>query len=449
MKHALVILSLLLTFVASSLSQERFEQNDPRMQRSPISYEAVALVRSDSGKGAVNIHYRIGQSFFVYVRDESAPGKNQYTARGELIVELLNENKASVARSIRQLPLTRTSIPRESDRDLELEGTISLSAPPGTYTIVFSVDDRESGRSFMEKTRKVTLPNPGLSDFQVASMFFARTPQSDDSHVRFTPVNRGGNVLFGEAGGIAVELRPTSETDTLAIHWTLTGKEDGIGERKRTFGGSNFSVFNNLIGPPLQEPGVSYDLGPAIGKWKTLFIPLSLEKLEPGKYRFEVEFRQGPIRKEQSHEFYVVWPSRPFSLMDPDLALDALRYIASDSEMEAIQSGPAEKRGNAFYEFWRGQSKDTTTAYSVPMAEYYYRVDEAMRKFSTTRENDGYKTDRGRIYILYGPPTKSERLLQPDSAPTEIWTYDRLHRRFIFLDPAKNGNYILSQAENI
>jgi hypothetical protein len=83
------------------------------------------------------------------------------------------------------------------------------------------------------------------------------------------------------------------------------------------------------------------------------------------------------------------------------------------------------------------------------MAEYYYRVDDALRRFSTSRENDGYKTDRGRIYILYGPPQKSERSLQPNSAPTEIWTYDRLHRRFIFIDTEKNGNYVLSQSENL
>jgi hypothetical protein len=35
------------------------------------------------------------------------------------------------------------------------------------------------------------------------------------------------------------------------------------------------------------------------------------------------------------------------------------------------------------------------------------------------------------------------------SGPKEIWTYDQLHKRFIFIDPAKNGNYILSQAENL
>ena len=114
-----------------------------------------------------------------------------------------------------------------------------------------------------------------------------------------------------------------------------------------------------------------------------------------------------------------------------------------------MMSGSSAHRADVFYRFWRQKDRDTTTAYNEAMAEYYYRVDETMRKFSTSKDNDGYKTDRGRVYILYGPPPKSERLLKPDSPPTEIWTYDNLHRRFIFIDPTRNGNYILSQAENL
>ena len=117
--------------------------------------------------------------------------------------------------------------------------------------------------------------------------------------------------------------------------------------------------------------------------------------------------------------------------------------------MEKMSSGSIGQRSEAFISFWRAKSPDTLTAYNVQMAEYYYRVDEATRKYSTIRENDGYKTDRGRIYILYGQPQRSERLLQPNSSPMEIWSYDRLGKRFVFIDTAKNGNYILTQVENL
>ena len=162
-----------------------------------------------------------------------------------------------------------------------------------------------------------------------------------------------------------------------------------------------------------------------------------------------MQYRSGKASRQDLHQFHVTWPSHPFSLTDPDLAIDALRHIAKEAEIDGMLSGSAERRAESFYRFWRERDQDTTTAYSQAMAEYYYRVDEAMRKFSTARENDGYKTDRGRIYILYGPPPKSERVLQPNTGPKEIWTYDRIHKRFIFIDPAKNGNYVLSQAENL
>jgi GWxTD domain-containing protein len=185
------------------------------------------------------------------------------------------------------------------------------------------------------------------------------------------------------------------------------------------------------------------------GNWKTVVIPLPLEKLLSGKYTLDLTYVSGTFKKQQLHQFSVVWPSRPLSLTDPELAVDALRHIASEQEIEKMQSGSIEQRSDVFNEFWRSRSPDTLSAYNVTMAEYYYRVDEAMRKFSTARENDGYKTDRGRIYILYGQPQKSDRMLQPNSSPMEIWTYDRLRRRFVFIDTAKNGNYILSQAENL
>jgi GWxTD domain-containing protein len=265
----------------------------------------------------------------------------------------------------------------------------------------------------------------------------------------FVPTNRDGSSLLGESGGVVTEiLRPTG-ADSLIVHWRLHGMLDGSGARTQHFADSTYSSLNGLLSIMPQQEGVSYDLKPAGESWKTIFIPLPLQKLEPGVFTLEIDYRFGPLKKPQQYQFHVSWPARPFSLLDHDLAIDALRHIAKESEIDALLSGGATKRAEAFSRFWRERSKDTTTAYNQVMAEFYYRVDDALRRFSTTRENDGYKTDRGRIYILYGPPQKSERSLQPNSAPTEIWTYDRLHRKFIFIDAGKNGNYVLSQSENL
>lgn len=436
-------------FVSSLSAQMNFEQGDARSLNSPISYQAVSLFQTDSARYRVDIHYRIGQSFFIFVRNESSGTNGTYVARGELVVELLNDQRVSVAREIRQLPLARNKLPRETDRPPGIQGVVSLSAPPGTYTVVFSVDDRESGRTFMERTRKLTLLAPTLKSVETSDLVFIQKPVIEPGSAMVVATNRGGHTLFGEPGSVLAEVHLPSVSDTLNIQWKLTGKAEAFGQQTVNLQGTAYTAWSGLIEPLPQEQGVLYGLKSMGENWKTIVIPLPLEKLLPGKFTLDVNFASGTSKKQQVHQFNVVWPSRPLSLTDPELSVDALRHIATEQEIETMQSGSMERRSEAFNAFWRSRSPDTLTAYNVTMAEYYYRVDEAMRKFSTTRENDGYKTDRGRIYILYGQPQKSERMLQPNSSPMEIWTYDRIRKRFVFIDTAKNGNYVLSQAENL
>lgn len=77
------------------------------------------------------------------------------------------------------------------------------------------------------------------------------------------------------------------------------------------------------------------------------------------------------------------------------------------------------------------------------MTEYYRRVDASIRQYSTPKEADGYKTDRGRILILYGTPANNERVFSPNQPPREVWTYPAAKRRFVFEDRRRNGIYTL------
>ncbi len=449
MRLTTLLVVCLLIGAAPVASQNRFDESESRNPNSPITYEALALFNADSALMQLNIHYRIGQNFFIFVRNESAPQRTEYVAHGELVVELLNDQKNSVARQILQLPITRTTLPKESERSPSMQGVVVLSAPPGKYTIVFSVDDHESGRTFMEKTRKVTLLAPKPNTLEASDLLMCKQPALNPGPDIFVPMNRGGNVLFAEAGGFLTEIYQPTSQDSLTMTWKLTGQADGFGEKLRRTEGYKLTILTGVLQLLPQNDGVLYGLKPSAQGWQTAFAQLPLEKLEPGAYTLDVQFKSGKASKQVVHQFHVTWPSHPFSLRDPDLAVDALRHIAKESEIDGMTSGSAERRAESFYQFWKERGRDTTTAYNEAMAEYYYRVDDAMRKFSTAKDNDGYKTDRGRIYILYGPPPKSERVLQPNSGPKEIWTYDRLHKRFIFIDPTKNGNYILSQAENL
>ena len=131
------------------------------------------------------------------------------------------------------------------------------------------------------------------------------------------------------------------------------------------------------------------------------------------------------------------------SLRDVDYAIEALHYIASDAQMDSLKRGNEEDRRNQLEEFWRRRDRTPRTAFNEVMTEYYRRVDYAVKEFGTLRQPDGFKSDRGRIYILYGPPTNTERVLDPATGFKETWTYDRLNKKFAFVDRDKSGNYVL------
>ncbi|MEI8201657.1 MAG: GWxTD domain-containing protein [Bacteroidota bacterium] len=80
--------------------------------------------------------------------------------------------------------------------------------------------------------------------------------------------------------------------------------------------------------------------------------------------------------------------------------IPSTRYITTKNEFdEMIQS---KDKKNAIDKFWLGIAGTPERAQKL-IRNYYNRVQEANRYFTSYTE--GWKTDRGMIYIVFGPPT--------------------------------------------
>lgn len=71
--------------------------------------------------------------------------------------------------------------------------------------------------------------------------------------------------------------------------------------------------------------------------------------------------------------------------------------------------------------------------------EYAIEVKKVNKQYGTLIKK-GYETDRGRVYLQYGPPnTITESVSEPSSPPYEIWHYYKLqtqsNRKFVFYLP--------------
>jgi GWxTD domain-containing protein len=144
-----------------------------------------------------------------------------------------------------------------------------------------------------------------------------------------------------------------------------------------------------------------------------------------------------------SRTFYVRWTDIPQTISDIDKAIEQLRYVARPSEMDYMKEATdPEDRKRRFLEFWSKRDPDPTTSRNELLEEYYQRVDYCNKNFG--HYLDGWRTDRGMVYIRFGQPDNVERRpFETNNKPYEIWYYYQLNREFIFVDESGFGDYRL------
>jgi GWxTD domain-containing protein len=79
------------------------------------------------------------------------------------------------------------------------------------------------------------------------------------------------------------------------------------------------------------------------------------------------------------------------------------------------------------------------------LEEYLGRVEQANRRFGERQiGRPGIRTDRGRIYLRYGPPDMTQSLPMSRNRGIEMWRYTRQRNlKFVFFDETGFDNYIL------
>jgi len=140
--------------------------------------------------------------------------------------------------------------------------------------------------------------------------------------------------------------------------------------------------------------------------------------------------------------------SRPFYLDDNawSLKVDQLQYIASQSEMNTLKGTAVSERDSLWHEFWMKLDPTPNTVYNEKEVEYFERIAYAEAHFSNG--DQGWRSDRARIFIKYGPPDELQSFpYELDSFPYEIWIYYKSNLRFVFLDRYGFGRYILMNPE--
>ena len=118
--------------------------------------------------------------------------------------------------------------------------------------------------------------------------------------------------------------------------------------------------------------------------------------------------------------------TRPQNLLGP------LLYMSTNNEINEIKK--AEDYKKALDKYWLTLMNGNAPLAQQSIRSFYGRVEEANQLFTTYKE--GWKTDKGMIYIVLGPPDKVQR-----SKDREVWTYDQRGN-------AQNVNFTFNRKNN-
>ncbi len=124
--------------------------------------------------------------------------------------------------------------------------------------------------------------------------------------------------------------------------------------------------------------------------------------------------------------------------------INCTRYIMNQGEFESCKESPEKKA--AIDKFWLTLGGSNERAREL-LKRYYGRVKEANKYYSSYVE--GWKTDRGMVFIVFGPPGNIYK-----SKHDEIWVYGNEANpgtlRFIFnkvQNPLSDNDYMLERSQ--
>jgi GWxTD domain-containing protein len=128
--------------------------------------------------------------------------------------------------------------------------------------------------------------------------------------------------------------------------------------------------------------------------------------------------------------------------------LSVARYIITKQEKKIFLNISDNEREQFKIDFWKKRDPEPETERNIYKETYLSRIEESNRLFTSGGRN-GWLSDRGRVYIMLGPPHNRQVYPMGYSfyePPVEIWYYG--YFPVLFVDKHRTGSYDLVPLSN-
>jgi GWxTD domain-containing protein len=347
--------------------------------------------------------------------------------------------------TLHQEHLQRRTTSPGSDTELGVSSVVDVipvTLRPGASSLSVVVSDEESGREGVIRipfpVRQYGKKRLVLSDIALGTDL-SRTTATDrfvKNGYRITP-NVMGRVL---------------ETDPTLHVYFETYNLAPVSKGGRTTFSTYYSIQDTvgsevmpLPGKRAKKPGVS----------SVTAESLDLKGLQPGEYILVIMVRDDLNRQTAfGRKRFSLIPTRPALgglTLDADALTryrDGIKYLAEEAELRDFDGrDPAGKR-QFVIGFWQARDPSPGTPENEFALEHFKRMAQADKLFNEGRTK-GSDTDRGRVFILYGPPSEIERSdVRAIGKNHTIWIYQTTgHYQFVFVDRRGNGRPALVHSD--
>ena len=414
----------------------------------------------EEGKTLVEFYYGLLRHQMTFAMVDSA-----YQAMAFVWIELEDENGVVLDTLYKKIA-TRVESPAEmNNKNIKLPDQISYIMSPGTYVATLTIEDIESqsggiplsGKIGQRRVR-VVVPDFKSSSLAMSGIELSYKIEALPANIEvsdYRSIDKSNRRIVPNPSRLFV-----TTDSSLYFYSEVYNLAFGLGVNKE------FYVTCNILdtyGDIVSQFGTRRHIKP--GSSAIVSSVLDIHDLSEGSYALSIEVTDAETgAKTKTDKPFQLLPSSielspgvdadSFTEDDAEYLSMVLEYILPKEQKKTLEQLDLEGKKNFFEDFWERTDPDPTTRLNEFKVEVFRRFRYVNDHYSVSiaKRDDGWKSDRGRVYIVYGEPDEIEKFPSTmDLNPFEKWNYHNLGSQgpafFIFEDETGYGDFRLAHSD--
>jgi GWxTD domain-containing protein len=419
MKHVLILLFIIATTYISNSQPPEISTGKE------IFFDAVCFRSDSANSGRMDVFVIVPYSALYFVKSGDI-----YGAKYEINIKILDSNATKVKEEQKTFSLT------ESDYFVATGGTGKFdfsqslfNLPAGRYEVETVVSDIFSKNSY-KKSRVVTIIEFARYPFSLSGLMLVSAIEENGDKFIITPHISDNIGDLSDGFFTFFELYAQTGIDSVDFEYKIIKPNEE-------------SIFKSeLITKPAKVGANQYYLRTDFPKKQTQgTYNIRITALRHGAATREIlAISERSIKYFRSVDGEVI--------ADIDKAVRQLNYIATEDELDFIEAAQTtEEKESRFEDFWLKKDPSPNTGRNEAFDQYYARIEYANKNFKSYTE--GWHTDKGMVFVIYGKATNEERTNpSADGRTYERWSYSN-GKQFTFVDNSGFGDFRLSYPSSV